>query len=73
MGRNVREHDASMVFPLVALALLAVVGWIFGLPDAWGDRFKVERSNSLHYFLAPVTGEADPPPGWRLGASPEAS
>ncbi len=63
VGRGVREQNASMVFPLVVLSGFAVLGGIFGLPDTWGAWiFGVERSNSLHYFLVPVTGEADPEP-----------
>ena len=52
-----------LAVPLVVLAALSVAGaWLFGLPDFWGEVFfDLERSNSLHWFLAPAIAEGNRP------------
>ncbi|GIW43456.1 MAG: NADH-quinone oxidoreductase subunit L [Candidatus Binatia bacterium] len=49
---HIHESPRSMTVPLLALAVLSVVGGYVGLPDflAWGDRFGA--------FLAPVLSAA---------------
>jgi NADH-quinone oxidoreductase subunit L len=51
---QIHESGTWIVAPLVVLALLSLVGGAFGLPDAYGELFRVPQSNSLHYFLQPV-------------------
>jgi NADH-quinone oxidoreductase subunit L len=51
---HVHESGNWVLFPLVVLALLSVIGGFFGLPDAYGEVFGVEESNSLHHFLQPI-------------------
>ena len=51
---HIHESGNWVLVPLVVLALLSVIGGFFGLPDAYGELFGVQRSNSLHHFLQPV-------------------
>ena len=51
---QIHESTTWVLFPLVVLALLSVIGGFFGLPDAYGELFGVQESNSLHHFLQPV-------------------
>ena len=53
--RHLHESPPSMAYPLIVLALFAVVGGIFGLPKLAAETLNV--SNVLRTFLAPVTGE----------------
>jgi NADH-quinone oxidoreductase subunit L len=51
---HIHESGNWVLVPLVVLALFSVIGGFFGLPDAYGELFGVQRSNSLHHFLQPV-------------------
>ncbi len=51
---HIHESNGWIVTPLVALAVLALFGGAFGLPDAYGELASVPQSNSLYYFLQPV-------------------
>jgi NADH-quinone oxidoreductase subunit L len=51
---HIHESGGWVLFPLVVLAFFALVGGFFGLPDAYGELFGVQESNSLHHFLQPV-------------------
>jgi NADH-quinone oxidoreductase subunit L len=51
---HIHESGGWILAPLVVLAVLSAVGGFFGLPDAYGQLFGVEESNSLHHFLQPV-------------------
>lgn len=51
---HIHESTKWILVPLVVLAVLSVIGGFFGLPDAYGELFGVEKSNSLHHFLQPV-------------------
>jgi NADH-quinone oxidoreductase subunit L len=60
LERQVHEQPRVILFPLVALAVLAGLGGLIGLPDAYGEAlFGVSESNSLHYFLQPVAASAE--------------
>ena len=52
---RVREQPALIVAPLAILAILAALGGMLSLPDAYGVFFGVEQSASIHYFLQPLT------------------
>jgi NADH-quinone oxidoreductase subunit L len=55
---KIHEQPAWIVFPLVVLATLAIVaGWLT-LPDMYGEVIRVDKSNSLHYWLQPVATSA---------------
>jgi NADH-quinone oxidoreductase subunit L len=56
---HIHESGNWVLVPLVVLALFSVIGGFFGLPDAYGELFGVERSNSLHHFLQPVVHSAE--------------
>ena len=56
---HIHESGNWILFPLVVLAVLSVIGGFFGLPDAYGELFGVEESNSLHHFLQPVVNAAE--------------
>ena len=51
---QIHESGNWVLFPLVVLAVFSVIGGFFGLPDAYGELFGVQESNSLHHFLQPV-------------------
>ena len=54
--RGIREQGNWVVVPLVVLALLSVIGGVFGLPDIYGEVFfGIPDSNSLLHFLEPVS------------------
>ncbi len=62
-----REHRATlldpgvlMMWPLYILALLAVFGGVFGVPQFWGDLVGVEESDSLSHFLEAVVATSEP-------------
>jgi NADH-quinone oxidoreductase subunit L len=57
---HIREQSAWILVPLVILAILSAVGgFLFGLPDIYGEMIGIDRSNSLHYFLEPLVGGAE--------------
>ena len=56
---SIHESGKWVLVPLCVLALFSVIGGFFGLPDAYGDLFGVQRSNSLHHFLQPVVHSAE--------------
>ena len=56
---HIHESPTWILFPLIVLALLAVVGGLIGFPDAWGDPLFGDGDwNSLHAFLEPVAHSA---------------
>ncbi len=69
---QIHESGNWVLVPLVVLAVFSVIGGFFGLPDAYGALFGVERSNSLHHFLQPVVNapvhEIDPATEFGLAA-----
>jgi NADH-quinone oxidoreductase subunit L len=53
--RQIHEQAGVILFPLGALAALALLGGLVGLPDLYGKAvFGVSESNSLYYFLQPL-------------------
>jgi NADH-quinone oxidoreductase subunit L len=58
---HIHESGNWVLFPLVVLAVLSVIGGFFGLPDAYGELFGVQESNSLHHFLQPVVNSPEHP------------
>ena len=48
----IHESPSSMTMPLVALAILAVIGGVIGIPKLIGDSLGI--SNSFEHWLAPV-------------------
>jgi len=56
---HVHEPGGSVLVPLWILAFFSVVAGFVGLPQAWGDLIGVERSNSLHHFLAPLLAHGE--------------
>jgi NADH-quinone oxidoreductase subunit L len=55
LQRELRESDASILFPLAMLALLSfLVLFIFALPDFIGRWLGIEQANSLRYYLEPA-------------------
>jgi NADH-quinone oxidoreductase subunit L len=60
-----------MLWPLYILAVLAVFGGIFGMPQFWGDRMQIAASDSMGNFLRSVVAvraphEVDPAVVWQL-------
>jgi len=49
---HLHESPPSMIYPLMALAVLSLVGGWVGIPEALGG------SNHIHHFLAPVLDKA---------------
>ena len=57
---HIHEQSRWVVGPLVILAFFSLVGgFLFGLPDMYGEAIGIDRSNSLHYFLYPLVGGAE--------------
>jgi NADH-quinone oxidoreductase subunit L len=61
---HIRSHIAEqgrwIVVPLAILAFFSFVGgFVFGLPDIYGEWLGIEHSNSLHYFLEPFVHSAE--------------
>jgi NADH-quinone oxidoreductase subunit L len=57
---HIHEQGRWILVPLFCLAFLSVVGgFLFGLPDLYGEVIGIERSNSLHYFLEPLMPGAE--------------
>ena len=57
--RNRLQDPASVVIiPLIVLAFFSIAAGFAGLPQIYGDWFRVEESNSLANFLAPALVEA---------------
>ncbi len=48
----------TVMYPLYVLAVLSFVGGIIGIPQVYGDWFRIPDSNSLAEFLIPIVGEA---------------
>ena len=53
--KHPHESPAIMTFPLIVLAVLAVVGGFVGIPEI----FSGEHGNQFHGFLAPLFKDAD--------------
>lgn len=53
--KHPHESPAVMTFPLIVLAVLAVVGGFVGIPEI----FSGEHGNQFHGFLAPLFKDAD--------------
>jgi NADH-quinone oxidoreductase subunit L len=52
---RIHEQGTWILMPLASLAFFSFVGgFVFGLPDLYGEWLGIEHSNSLHYFLQPV-------------------
>ncbi len=54
---HAREPAATVTYPLVVLAALAIVGGAIGLPQIWGDLIGIPHSNSLANFFHGVVAE----------------
>jgi NADH-quinone oxidoreductase subunit L len=54
---HAREPVATVTYPLVVLAALAIVGGAIGLPQLWGDLIGIPHSNSLANFFHGVVSE----------------
>ncbi|GAB4334849.1 MAG: NADH-quinone oxidoreductase subunit L [Candidatus Abyssubacteria bacterium] len=51
-AHHLHESPGSMIYPLMALAVLSVVGGLVGIPAAIGG------ANHFHHFLAPIVDKA---------------
>ncbi len=51
---QIAEPANTVLFPLYALAALALLGGVMGIPQVYGDWVGVESSHSLNNFLAGV-------------------
>jgi NADH-quinone oxidoreductase subunit L len=57
---RVSEQGRWILVPLAVLAFLSFVGgFLFGLPDLYGEWLGIEHSNSLHHFLQPVVNSVE--------------
>lgn len=65
---EVEDPEPGILWAMGGLAALSILGAVIGFPQFWADFFfdgDIERSNSLHYFLA---AGVDPGPETTLDA-----
>ncbi len=55
---RIRDPAPVILVPLIALAFFSIAAGFAGLPQIYGDWFRVEESNSFANFLAPALVEA---------------
>ena len=66
---EVEDPEPPILWAMGSLASLSILGAVIGFPQFWADFFfngDIERSNSLHYFLA---SGVDPAPETPLDAA----
>jgi NADH-quinone oxidoreductase subunit L len=51
---HIHESPKSMTTPLIALAILSVIGGLLGVPAALGHLVGLDHSHLLHSWLAPA-------------------
>ena len=56
---HAHEPTGWVTNPLVPLALLSLVGGLIGIPQMYGDAFRIEHMHSLSNWLSPVWPPAE--------------
>jgi len=58
---EIEDPGPLVLWPMGVLAVLAIGGALFGMPQMWADLLfsGIQDANSLHHFLMPVVGAAE--------------